>query len=57
MFVFSLPKIAIEVAYLTDETVLLSGVVNSKYSREQRVVAEEAIFRGYHELFCKIVFD
>ena len=57
MFAFLLPEITIEVAYLTAEAFLLSGIASSKYSLERQVVAETASFRGHHELFCTIVFD
>ena len=40
MFAFLLPEVVIEVAYLTAEAFLLSGVVSSKYCRECQVVAE-----------------
>ena len=57
MFAFLLPKIVIEVAYMTIEAFLLSGIVSSKHWRERQVVAEQASIRGHHELFYTIVFD
>ena len=56
MFAFSLPKIVIEMVYMTVEAFLLSGIVSSKYCRERQGVAESASFRGHHELFCTTVF-
>ena len=35
-----LPEIVIEMAYMTIEEFLLSGIVSSKYCREGQVVAE-----------------
>ena len=40
VFAFLLPEIAIEVAYMTAEAFLLSGIVSNKYCRERHVVAE-----------------
>ena len=40
MFAFLLPKIVIELAYMTVEAFLLSKIVSSKYCREHQVVAE-----------------
>ena len=40
MFAFLLPEIMIEVAYMTVEAFLLSGIVSSKYCRERQVVPE-----------------
>ena len=40
MFAFLLPEFVIEVAYMTVEAFLLSGIVSSKYCRERQVVAE-----------------
>ena len=57
MFAFFLLVFMIEVAYLTAEAFMLSGIVSSKYRRERQVVAEQASFRGHHELFCTSVFD
>ena len=57
MFAFLLPEFVIEVAYMTAEAFLLSGIVSSKYCRERQVVAEYASIRDHHELFCTIVFD
>ena len=56
MFAFSLPKVVIEVVYMTVEAFLLSGIVSSMSCRERQAVAESASFRGHHELFCTIVF-
>ena len=57
MFAFLLTEIVIEVAYMTVEEFLLSGIVSSKYCREGQVVAEQVNFRGNNKLFCTIVFD
>ena len=38
-FAFLLPEIVIEVAYMTVEAFLLSGIASSKYCRERQVVA------------------
>ena len=40
MFAFLLPEIVIEVAYMTVEAFLHSGIVSSKYCRECQVIAE-----------------
>ena len=40
MFAFMLPGFMIEVAYLTAEAFLSSGIVSSKYRRERQVFAE-----------------
>ena len=48
MFAFLLPKIVIEVAYMTDEAFLPSGIVSRKYCRERQVVAKWADFRGHN---------
>ena len=40
IFTFLLPEIVIEVAYMTLEAFLLSGIVSSKYCRERQVVAK-----------------
>ena len=40
MFAFLLPEIVIEVAYMTVEAFLLSGIVSSKYCRKRQVVVE-----------------
>ena len=40
MFAFLLPEIVIEVAYMTVEVCLPSGIVSSKYCRERQVVAK-----------------
>ena len=40
MFAFLLPEFVIEVAYMTVEVFLLSGIVSSKYCRERLVVAK-----------------
>ena len=40
MLAFLLPEIVIEVAYMTAEAILLSGIVSSKYFRERQVVAK-----------------
>ena len=47
MFAFLLPEIVIEVAYMTDEAFLLSGILSSKYCRERHVIAERTNFRDY----------
>ena len=39
MYAFLLPEIVIEVAYITVEVFLLSGIVSSKYCRKGQVVA------------------
>ena len=39
-FAFLLPEIVFEVAYMTVEACLLSGIVSSKYCRERQVVAK-----------------
>ena len=39
MFAFLLPEIVIEVACMTVEAFLLSGIVGSKYCRTRQVVA------------------
>ena len=39
-FCILLPGFMIEVAYLTSDAFLLSGIVGSKYCRKRRVVAE-----------------
>ena len=38
MFAFLLTEIVIEVAYITAEAVLLSGIVSSKYCQECQVI-------------------
>ena len=48
MFAFLLPEIVIEVAYMTVEAFLLSGVVSSKYCRERQVVADWANVRDHN---------
>ena len=40
MFAFLLPEIVIEVAHMTVEAFLLSGIVSSKYCQERQVVAK-----------------
>ena len=40
MFAFLLRENLIEVAYMTDEAFLLSGIVSSKYCRKFQVVTE-----------------
>ena len=40
IFAFLLPEIVIEVAYMTVEVCLPSGIVSSKYCRERQVVAK-----------------
>ena len=40
MFAILLPEIMIEVAYMTAEAFLFSGIVSSKYCPELQVVAE-----------------
>ena len=40
MFTSLLPEIVIEVAYMTAEAFLLSGIVSCKYCRDRQVVAE-----------------
>ena len=40
MFVFLLPEIVIEEAYMMVEVFLLSGIVSSKYCRERQVVVQ-----------------
>ena len=40
MFAFLLPGFVIEVAYMTVEAFLLSGIVSSKYCRVRQVVAK-----------------
>ena len=54
---FLLTEVVIEVVYLTAEAVFLSGVVSGRYNQQRHVVAEQASFRGYHELFFTLVLD
>ena len=45
MFAFLLPETVIEVAYITVEVFLLSGIVSGKYCQDRQVVAELLVAR------------